>query len=462
MSSGCAARSVNSTERSASSASNWPPPPNTGTTTWTFRTRLAEDLQNQTLLGDVVPDTAASADGAAVELGMVFTPSRDGTVKAVRFFKGAGNGGTHTGSIWSMAGTRLATVTFTGESVSGWQTATLAQPLSVVAGTSYVVSYFAPQGRYAVTGGFFSSPLTRGDLTAPAAANGRYLYGSAGGYPAYSFGSANYFVDVLFGRASASLSVDNRVPSAGSTTESTTAQPSLTTSAPLASGWSMSLTRNGTTVAGASALSADNRTITFTPSAALIPSSTYTVTASGLTSTEGATLTTQTWSFTTAADDPGTSSLMAGLTPATAAADDPSAIELGTAFVPSVNGSVTGVRFYKGAGNIGTHVGSLWNAAGQRLGQVTFSDETASGWQSATFVTPVPVTAGATYVVSYYAPNGRYSATSAFFATPRTVGPLTAPSGDNGRYRYGTGGGFPVSSWNSTNYYVDVTFRAAP
>lgn len=433
-----------------------------GTRTWTFRTAAAENLQNQTLLGDVVPDIAAANDGAPVELGLVFTPSVDGTVKAVRFFKGTGNGGTHTGSVWSMAGVRLASASFTNETAGGWQTAMLDQPLSVTAGTSYVVSYFAPQGRYALTGGYFANPVTRGDLSAPASANGRYLYGSAGGFPAYSHGSANYFVDVLFARAAASMTVSSRVPDPDGTAESLTVKPSLTTSAPLAAGWAMSLTRNGTAVAGAAALSSDGRTVTFTPSAALAASTSYAVTVTGLTSTEGATLPTQTWSFTTAVEDSGSTSLMAGLTPATAATDDASAIEVGTAFTPAVDGTVTAVRFYKGAGNTGTHVGSLWNAAGQRLGQVTFSGETASGWQSAAFATPVPVTAGSTYVVSYYAPNGRYSATGAFFAAPRTVGPLTAPSGNNGRYRYGTGGGFPTGSWNSTNYYVDLTFRAAP
>jgi hypothetical protein len=431
-----------------------------GTRTWTFRTRSAETLQNQTLLGDVVPDTTAADDGAPLELGMAFTPSRNGTVKAIRFFKGVGNNGTHTGSIWSAAGSRLATVTFANETATGWQSATLAQPLEVTAGTTYVVSYFAPQGHYSVTSGFFSSPLTKGDLTAPATNNGRYGYSSTGGFPAYTFGAANYFVDVLFERAAASLAVEGRTPQSGAGQVSVSAKPSLTVSAPLATGWSMSLARSGASVAGTSALSGDGRTVTFTPTAPLAADAAYTVTVSGLTSTDGASLPTQTWSFTTGYDDSGTTSLFADVTPATAAADDPSAIELGTRFTPSQNGTVTAVRFYKGAGNTGTHVGSLWDAGGGRLGQVTFSDETATGWQTATFATPIAVTAGTTYVVSYYAPVGRYAASPGYFATARTVGPLTAPSGNNGVYRYGAGGGFPAGSYNSTNYFVDVVFRA--
>ena len=431
-----------------------------GTKTWTFRTRDAETLDNQTLLGDVVPDTAAADDGSPVELGMAFTPSRDGTVKAIRFFKGAGNNGTHTGSIWSAAGSRLATVTFTNETANGWQTAMLAQPLDVRAGTTYVVSYLAPQGHYSVTSNYFSAPVTKGDLTAPASNNGRYYYSSTGGFPAYTHAASNYFVDVLFARAPAALSVDSRTPDPGAGSVSLAVKPSITLSAPLAAGWSMDVTRSGVPVAGTAALSGDGRTITFTPASPLVASTTYAVTVNGLVSTEGGTLATQTWSFTTGIDDTGTTSLFADLTPATAAADDPSAIELGTRFVPSQAGTVTAVKFYKGTGNTGTHVGSLWDANGNRLAQVTFTDETATGWQTATFASPVAVTAGATYVVSYYAPSGRYAATPQFFSTARTVGPLTAPSGNNGVYRYGTGGGFPAGSYNSTNYYVDVVFRA--
>jgi hypothetical protein len=352
-------------------------------------------------------------------------------------------------------------VTFANETATGWQSATLAQPLEVTAGTTYVVSYFAPQGHYAHTSGFFNSPLTRGDLTAPATNNGRYGYSSTGGFPAYTYGAANYFVDVLFERAAPSLTVESRTPQSGAGQVSVTAKPSLTVSAPLATGWSMTLTRGSTPVAGTAALSGDGRTVTFTPAAPLAADTGYTVAVSGLTSTEGASLATQTWSFTTGYDDAGTTSLFTDVTPATAAADDTSPIELGTRFTPSQDGTVTAVRFYKGAGNTGTHVGSLWTAGGSRLGQVTFSDETATGWQTATFATPIAVTAGTTYVVSYYAPVGRYAAAPGYFATPRTVGPLTAPSGSNGVYRYGAGGGFPAGSYNSTNYFVDVVFRAA-
>jgi hypothetical protein len=46
-------------------------------------------------------------------------------------------------------------------------------------------------------------------------------------------------------------------------------------------------------------------------------------------------------------------------------------------------------------------------SSGTLLGQVTFTNESASGWQEADFPSPVPVAADTTYVVSYFAPIGR-------------------------------------------------------
>ena len=63
-----------------------------------------------------------------------------------------------------------------------------------------------------------------------------------------------------------------------------------------------------------------------------------------------------------------------------------------------MNGYITGIRFYKGSGNTGTHVGHLWTSTGTLLATATFSNETASGWQQVNFATPVAITAGTTYV----------------------------------------------------------------
>ena len=49
-------------------------------------------------------------------------------------------------------------------------------------------------------------------------------------------------------------------------------------------------------------------------------------------------------------------------TPAVTSANDSTAYELGVKFQSTVPGWVAGVRFYKGAGNNGTHTGSLWTS----------------------------------------------------------------------------------------------------
>ena len=66
-------------------------------------------------------------------------------------------------------------------------------------------------------------------------------------------------------------------------------------------------------------------------------------------------------------------------TPANAADPDTNAVELGVKFTSDVNGLITGIRFYKGATNTGTHTGTLWSSAGAPLATATFTNETAVG-----------------------------------------------------------------------------------
>ena len=92
-------------------------------------------------------------------------------------------------------------------------------------------------------------------------------------------------------------------------------------------------------------------------------------------------------------------------TPATPDAGDGSGVELGVKFTSTSSGTITGLRFYKSAANTGTHVGTLWSSTGTVLATGTFSNETASGWQTLLFTTPVTVTAGTTYVAGYLRPE---------------------------------------------------------
>jgi hypothetical protein len=119
---------------------------------------------------------------------------------------------------------------------------------------------------------------------------------------------------------------------------------------------------------------------------------------------------------------------------------------------------VTGVRLYKGSRNTGPHTGSLWSATGQLLATATFVNETASGWQTVTFSQPVAITVGATYVVSYSSTVGYYSVNSGAFSSGLDRPPLHVPASGGG-YRYGSG--FP-NSQTTTNFWVDVLFRAGP
>ena len=149
--------------------------------------------------------------------------------------------------------------------------------------------------------------------------------------------------------------------------------------------------------------------------------------------------------------------------PAVAATDDTQSVELGVKFRSDENGYVTGLRFYKGAGNTGTHVGHLWTAGGQQLAEATFTGESASGWQEVTLDTPVMILANTTYVASYHAPAGRYAFEAGYFAAGKHNPPLhglaEGTDGPNGVYKYGASGSFPTDTFNSGNYWVDVLFN---
>ena len=119
---------------------------------------------------------------ANVELGTKFIADVSGSVTGVRFYKSAENTGTHTGSLWN-AGRLLATVTFAGESESGWQQADFSSPVRINAGRTYVVSYHTTVGRLSLDANYFANQYRSGPLHVPASAtttggNGLYHYGT--------------------------------------------------------------------------------------------------------------------------------------------------------------------------------------------------------------------------------------------------------------------------------------------
>jgi hypothetical protein len=160
-----------------------------------------------------VPGIAANADSGAVELGVRFRSDVSGQVTGIRFYKGSTNTGTHTGSLWSNTGTRLATATFTNETSSGWQEVSFAQPVTITANTVYVASYHTNTGQYALNQNFFSVSVDKAPLHAPAdtstSHNGVYVYGPGGIFPTDSYLSSNYWVDVAFVSGSGSGPITN-------------------------------------------------------------------------------------------------------------------------------------------------------------------------------------------------------------------------------------------------------------
>ena len=94
-------------------------------------------------------------------------------------------------------------------------------------------------------------------------------------------------------------------------------------------------------------------------------------------------------------------------------------------------------------------------------------------WQEVDFSQPVTIDANTTYIASYFAPNGHYSANSAYFYTTPPMGtnptittvnspPLQAPRNTNGTvngvYSYAGTPTFPTSTFTAANYWVDPVF----
>ena len=137
-------------------------------------------------------------------------------------------------------------------------------------------------------------------------------------------------------------------------------------------------------------------------------------------------------------------------------------------FTSSSAGQITALKFYRSASDTGTDLVDLWSSTGTKLASATFTNTTATGWQTVNLAQPVPISANTTYVASYHT-NGAYVATDNFFTSAVTSGQLTAPSsasvsGGNGVYSFGgtsTTGIFPTSTWNASNYYADVVFTSS-
>lgn len=423
------------------------------------------------------PGTVDSGDGASYELGMRIQPTTAGNITGVRFYKSAANTGTHTGSLWSAGGTLLATGTFGNETAGGWQTLTFATPVPVKAGTGYVVSYHTPNGHYSFDAGYFTN---NGAGSAPiqalqdssSAPDGLWAAGSTSVFPTNGNNGANYWVDAVFDTAgvpSGAPTVTTVAPASGATgVASATSAVTAKFSAPVdSSTLTFTVTdSSGAAVAGSTSYSAATNTATFAPSTQLPVSTTFTAAVQAADQWGRAATGTTSWTFTTGAANAAytcpCSLFPSAATPQVANSTDTAGAELGVQFSSAIAGKITGVRFYKGSQNTGTHTGSLWSASGTLLATGTFTNETAGGWQTLTFATPVAITAGTTYIASYHAPVAHYSYDTGYFSYQHLAYPLSAPASTstsgNGLYAYTAGTSLPVNSANGSNYWIDPVF----
>jgi hypothetical protein len=417
-----------------------------------------------------VPSTPDENDAQSVELGVKFKADVNGQIRGIRFYKSSLNTGTHIGNLWTLSGTKLASATFSSETSSGWQQVLFSSPVSITAGTVYVASYFAPVGHYAGDGGYFAaagvdSPPLHALQDGVSGGNGVYRYTSSSAFPNSTYNSENYWVDVVFSTGSTSATA----PAAPTNVTATAGSGSATVSWTAPSDGGSPITSYTVTPYVGSAAQTPT-TVTGSP-----PATTTTVTGltngTSYTFKVAATNAVGTGPQSTASNavTPAASGCTActiwpsSATPGTASTTDTKGIEVGVKFKSDVNGYITGIRFYKGSGNTGTHIGNLWTLSGTRLASATFGSETASGWQQVTFATPVAVTAGTVYVASYFAPVGRYARDNNYFKSSGVDSPplhalKDGVSGGNGVYSYGSTSSFPTSSTRAANYWVDVVF----
>ncbi|HKX24596.1 MAG TPA: DUF4082 domain-containing protein [Candidatus Saccharimonadales bacterium] len=146
-------------------------------------------------------------------------------------------------------------------------------------------------------------------------------------------------------------------------------------------------------------------------------------------------------------------------------------LELGVKFQVDVPGTVKSIRFYKATTENTVNIPvSLWTTGGTLVGQTTVT-ASGSGWKTATFASPLPVSPDTTYVASYHInsvggqPVGYPYAAQYFSSSGVDNGPLhglaSGLDGGNGVYRYTATPAVPNLSFNSTNYWVDVVFSGS-
>ena len=168
-----------------------------------------------------VPGTIDGGDPSPGEYGVKFRSDSDGSVTGIRFYKSPANTGTHVINLWATNGNLLASAVVSGESASGWQQFNFSAPVNILAGTTYIASYFTPTGHYSFDASYFNSAVDAAPLHALAnttSVNGVYNYGASSAFPASTYNASNYWADVLFiPNSTTPPSITSTVPANGAT-----------------------------------------------------------------------------------------------------------------------------------------------------------------------------------------------------------------------------------------------------
>ena len=162
-----------------------------------FRGSTAAPTSTSTIMGTSAPERLVrSSDATGVEVGTRFTARADGVATGMRFWKTPDADGPHVGTLWTAQGERLARASFTQETGSGWQTAVFGGEVVLHAGQTYVVSYYAASGDYAMTENYTGTSRSPDLEIDPGF--GVFRYGASTQFPSETYRHSSYWVDVVF------------------------------------------------------------------------------------------------------------------------------------------------------------------------------------------------------------------------------------------------------------------------
>jgi hypothetical protein len=143
-------------------------------------------------------------------------------------------------------------------------------------------------------------------------------------------------------------------------------------------------------------------------------------------------------------------------------------VEVGEKFQTLYPGVVLKLGFYKAIPNTATTTLNLYDASGNNLATASYTDPTGTqtGFMKVS-ISPLPILANTTYIVTYFNPTGNYVIKNGVFANDVIRGsikglkyePFGVGNGPNGVYR--AGAGFPNNFCGGceATYFADVEFQ---